>query len=122
MDSESSNKIVGYTLLALGLIIIIFSGFKVYRVFTGAENPYQIFSLSGISVDLGKAIGQTSDANLTQELLNSDVLNKPLNYAFYIMLMGFISSVGFKIASLGVQLARTLKVTLKEKVSQNPVV
>lgn len=118
MESESSNKIVGYTLLAFGLIIILFSGFKVYRVFTGAENPYQIFSLAGISVDLGKAIGQTGDAKLTQELLNSDALNKPLNYAFYIMLMGFVSSIGFKIASLGVQLARTLKVSVKEKVIQ----
>ncbi|KKQ26318.1 MAG: hypothetical protein US62_C0049G0002 [Candidatus Woesebacteria bacterium GW2011_GWA1_37_8] len=116
MDSENSNKLFGYLLLVVGLLVIVFCAFKVYRVFTGQEMPFNLFTLSSVSVDLGKVVGQPTSADLKQELFGADLINKPLNYGFYLMLMGFIASVGFKIASLGVQLARTIKVNVKEKI------
>ena len=118
MDSENSNKIFGYSLLIVGLLVIIFCAFKVYKVFTGAELPFNLFTLSSVSVDLGKVVGQPTNAGLTQELFSAELINKPLNYGFYLMLFGFIASTGFKIATLGVQLARTLNVSVKEKVVQ----
>lgn len=115
MESEAINKTVGYVLIFVGILIIIYSAWNVYNVFTGHGQPYDLFSLKSVSVDLGKVTGQTGNANLNQELIGSDVFNKPLNYTAYVILMGFLSTVGFRIATLGVYLARTLKVNVKQE-------
>jgi hypothetical protein len=115
-----SERIVGYLFLALGLLMIIGSAFGVYYVFTGKFQTFEVFSLPPITLDLsGLMQAENPDmalppqANLETELVKSDVLNKPLNLIAHILFMGFLMNVGFKIASLGVQLVRPIKVTVK---------
>ena len=110
-----SEKIVGYILLSLGVFAILFSVFNVYQVFTKKAQPIDLFSFESVSLDLSKLAEQAPEnADLKQELLSSDKLNKPLNIAAHLFFMGFVASTGFKVAILGVQLLRPIKVELRE--------
>ncbi len=118
------NKIVGYLLLVVGIIIIIFSSFSVYSVFTGKTQPVQLFNSEGISLDLGDLMGGQSAEQMAQlnddqkpmssELVKPELINQPLNLSAHLFLMSFLVNAGFKIASLGNQLLRPIKVKLKE--------
>lgn len=117
-----SEKFIGYLLLVLGILLIFGSLGGVYAVFTGRIQPYPIFDLPAITLDLSslmEAEGQEaqqlaeSGANLETELVKGDVLNKPLNLVAYLLFMSFLLNVGFKIATLGVQMVRPIKVTLR---------
>jgi len=110
-----SNKIIGYTLLLIGLVMIFYPVYNVYQVFKGQALPYHLFSFDPIAIDLSKFVeGAPQNANLTQELVSSDLLNKPLDLLAHVILMGFIVTAGYKIAGIGVMLVRTIKVKLKD--------
>jgi hypothetical protein len=113
MDNEITNKIIGYFLLAIGISIILFSAYKIYLTFTGTSLPPNIFNFEPITISLPDSSKQLG--NLKQEILSKDAINKPLDYGFYLMLMGFLSSTGFRVASLGIQLVRTIKVNVREQ-------
>lgn len=112
-----TEKILGYALLTIGILIILFSAYSAYRVFTKQQEPIQLFNFNAISLDIGKLIAPTltSSPDLSQELVSPEMINGPLNLSAHLLLMGFISSIGFKIASLGVMLIRPIVVKLKEK-------
>jgi len=123
-----SERVTGYSLLFLGLLIIFYSAFSVFNVFNKKANPIDIFNLEGISLDLANFVGSDlspeeksaideGKINTKAELISPDVLNSPLNYTFHLLFMGFIASVGFKIASLGVMLVRPIKIKLKDEKS-----
>ena len=119
-----SEKFIGYLLLFLGILVILGSALGVYFVFSGRYDTYQIFNLPAITLDLsGLMQAENPDtvlppqANLETELIKSDVLNKPLNLMAHLLFMVFIMNVGFKIATLGVQLLRPIKVTLRSEKS-----
>lgn len=117
-----SEKILGYILIAIGLVIILYSAFSVFSVFTAKSAPFELFKLAGISLDFGSLVGeslppetrgQIGEPNLKSELVDSDFINTPLNIFAHLMLMGFLASIGFKIASLGVMMVRPIKVKLR---------
>ncbi len=119
-----SEKVTGYLLLVLGILLIFGSLVGIYFVFTGKTQPYPVFNLPAITLDLsglmeaeGQEAKQLSDsgASLQTELVKGDVLNKPLNLAAYLLFMSFILNVGFKIGSLGAQLVRPIKVSLRSE-------
>jgi hypothetical protein len=117
-----ANKIIGYILLLIGLVMIFYPVYNVYQVFKGQTLPYHLFSFKPISIDLSNFVeGAPQNANLNQELVASDLLNKPLDLLAHVILMGFIASAGFKVASLGVMMARTIKVKIKEEESGKPM-
>lgn len=117
-----SEKIIGYTLLFFGVGIILYTGFNVYQVFTKQIDPINLFAFKGIGLDLSKAIeGAPPNANLTQELVAPEVLNQPMNYIAHIVLMGFVGSIGYKLASIATMLVRPIHVTLKESPSKTAV-
>ena len=114
------EKGVGYFLLLAGIILIIGGGLGVYFVFSGRMQAFDVFSLPPITLDLSglmQAEGQSADtlpqANLETELVKSDVLNQPLNLFAHILFMGFLVNIGFKISTLGVQMLRPIKVTIR---------
>ncbi len=120
-----TEKVVGYLLLVLGLVIMGYSAVSVYNVFTGSWEPVNIFSFSGISINTVDLIGgdlspaqrqelNSQMGNAQMEVISRDLLNDPLNLAAHLFLMGFVVSVGFKIGSLGTQLIRPIKVTVRE--------
>jgi hypothetical protein len=111
----SSEKIIGYILLILGVLAIIFPSYSVYQVFTNRAKPVQLFKFEGVNLDFGKLVEQPeSSKNLKQELIAPEVLNDPMNLAAHVFLMGFLASSGLKIASIGVQLLRPIKVNVKD--------
>jgi len=115
---------LGYVLIALGILVIFYSVVSVYSVFSSKSRPVELFKLAGISLDMsGMFEGslspeqqrslKDSGASFKSEIVAPEVLNQPLNFSFHLLLMGFIASAGYKLASLGVMLVRPIKVKLK---------
>jgi hypothetical protein len=130
-----TDKVTGYLLVVIGLIIILFSGFSVYQVFTAKEKPVDLFHFDGISLNLssllgsGEGLSSEQQAALEkqksqikpQEIVSAQLLNESSNLAAHIFLMGFIASIGYKVASLGVQFVRPIIVKVRES-KETPLV
>jgi len=101
------EKIVGYILLAIGIAMIFFSVYEMVRVFTGASPPPNLFNFSDISIQMPEQAEETL-------LVSGEELNKLAAMVFWYMLMFFIMWSGGKIASLGVNMIREIKVEVKE--------
>lgn len=121
------EKIVGYLLIGVGLIAMVVASLSVYSVFTKKSAPVKLFNFSGISLDTSQflpqdlpeggseLLAQQSAQMPKAELLPADVLNDSSNIFAHLFLMGFIVSVGYKVASLGTMLARPINVKLRAK-------
>lgn len=123
-----SERIVGYSLLVVGILTILISGLSVYQVFTKKSEPVQLFNFPAVSLNLGSLLG--SGEGLTgeqqaalqrqksqikpQEIVSANLLNDTSNLAAHMFLMGFLATIGYKISSLGIQLLRPINVRLKE--------
>lgn len=103
------KKIIGYLLLGLGLLLIIFSLYNVYSVFSGRFPPIKLFNQTGISVDLAEILGSEMISDTRLDLLSAATINGIFNYSFHLLFMSFISITGFRIASLGGQLLRSVE-------------
>lgn len=122
------DKFIGYLLLFIGIIIIISSAFNTYQVFTKKTAPIQLFSFNGISLnpsqlfpnlptssENSQLLKQKSTSENKVEIISSDMVNFSSNIFAHLMLMGFLATIGFKIASLGIMLIRPVVVHLKAK-------
>ncbi len=122
-----TEKIIGYLLLSAGLLVMVFSSVNLLLVFAGKAEPVQLFHFNSVSLDLGQMLSaqlpaaarsgiQTTTA--PAELIPADMINQISNVTIHLFLMGFLVSVGQKIASLGVELLRpvTIKVKGKEEI------
>jgi hypothetical protein len=113
-----SEKAVGYSLLTIGLLVIAFAAFSVYQVFTKQASPVQLFSFNNISIDVGQMLGGgviPQGATKPTEILSANMINDTSNVFAHLFLMGFVASIGQKIANIGVNLVRTIKVEIKTK-------
>jgi len=120
-----TEKVVGYILICVGVGIILFSGLSVYQVFTKRAEPVLLFSFPALSIDMSKMLSgalpkEIRDTGYTlppskQEILSADMVNQPTNLLFHTVLMGFMVTVGFKIASIGTMMVRTIVVKVKEE-------
>lgn len=95
-----NGRTVGYVLLAVGVVVIFFAVFEMIFVFTGVNAPPKLFSFSDIS----------TNGSL---LISGQDMNKAAGMVFWFVLMTFIMWAGGKIASLGVNLLREIKVEIK---------
>lgn len=123
-----SEKTIGYSLLGVGVFIMIVAFVYVLLVFTGNRNPVPLFNIPAPTLDMGMFLPDTSNlGNLTlpkteMEIIPTDQFNKLLNLSVTFFLMGFVMTFGYKIASLGVMFLRPVKVTLREeKLPQPPI-
>lgn len=118
-----TEKIIGYILIFFGIIIIAYAGISTYLVFTKQMEPIKLFSFAGVSIDPTQYIQNSTNSlpkglstrNTKMELISSDMINTTSNIFAYIFLMGFLVTVGFKIASIGAMLVRPIVVHLKSK-------
>lgn len=120
-----SEKVTGYLLLFVGIVVIIFSAFSVYSVFTKRSKPIELFSFSGISLDPSSLLPSDLPLEARQlmqqqntkkvEMFPAEMINGPINTYAHLFLMGFIASIGFKLAQLGTLLVRPIVVHLKAK-------
>ena len=106
------NKIIGYCLLSIGLIIISWTLFASYKIFTGESKAPEVFSVPLV----GKAspsITNSQDPQKIMEniiknqigsLLSPDLLPKTMNLISWSILVGILVLGGGQIASLGIKL------------------
>ena len=95
-----NGRTVGYVLLAIGIIMIFLAISEMILVFTGSNAPPKLFNFSNISTN-GTLLISGQNANTASDDL-----------AWFI-LMAFIMWGGGKVASLGVNLLREIKVEIK---------
>lgn len=124
-----SEKVVGYSLLTIGIIIILFSVFNVYQVFTKQIKPVEFFNIPAPQIDITQLISGSLPKDLTnifesgetkkQEVISAAAVNDPLNLTAHLFLMGFVAGAGYKLGSLGVMLVRPIVVKVKEAQPKN---
>lgn len=122
-----TEKVTGYILICAGLIVMIVASLSVYSVFTKKSSPVSLFNFGPIALDAsqlipqdipegaGEIVNQQSAQLPKAELVPANVLNDSANIFAHLFLMGFIVSVGFKVASLGAMLVRPVNVKLRAK-------
>jgi len=124
-----TEKVVGYLLVFVGVLVMVAAMFNIYSIFVLKERPINLISMPAISLDMSNMVGAEvspeqleslkSQGKLTTELMSGEALNQPLNLAAHLFLVGFFLNSGFKLASLGVQFVRPIKVKLRESVVVN---
>ena len=120
-----SERITGYILLIAGILTMIFSFFQIIQVLTGNAKPLRIFSQNTINTekvlpDTSTFLDQlqlgTSELKLPEmQIIDPEVVNSFLNMLFYYLIMQFLLSFGYKIATLGTQMLRPIHVTMKNR-------
>ncbi len=118
------EKVIGYSLVGVGLIIMIFCVINVVMVFTNKAEPFPVFNTSenkSSAFNINDIASQINSGNpnaLNQALPKFDilppgVLDKTLNFSTHFFLMSFVLGFGYKIASLGMQFVRPINVKLR---------
>ena len=103
------EKVVGYILLAVGVVMIFASVYLMFNVFTGGSDAPSLFNFSDVSFPIIQP-GGTSE---TVEIISGQEMNRMADMGFWYILMFFIAYAGGKVASLGVNLIREIKVEMK---------
>lgn len=117
----SGEKIAGYVLLVVGVVIILGGAFSVYQIFVGHATPVKIFHFPSVSIDLTSSLLATLPAQARSaaptvaptEIMSGETISATANLVGHLLLMGFMLNVGYKLASLGVQLLRPIVVQAK---------
>jgi hypothetical protein len=107
---KADSKMVGWVLLVVGLILIVFAVYFMFRVFTGATAPPAIFNMKSITMPTGEG---TSANNV--ELVPGGAVSLVINMLIWAVLMYFVASAGSRIGGLGVKLIRDIKVEVKRE-------
>ncbi|MBO3804160.1 MAG: hypothetical protein JTT11_09910 [Candidatus Brockarchaeota archaeon] len=105
------DKVLGYSLLAAGLAMIMLSVYFMYAVFTGSMLPPPIFRMASINFPMPVGEGERVEV----ELVQGDQVSRVVNTVLWSFLMFFVASAGSKIGGLGVKLAREIKVEVKRE-------
>jgi hypothetical protein len=120
------DKSLGYGLLVIGILIMIFGMIQIALLVTTVIKPYPTFRFTEIFKNtntpqvqelLNKVQGTSGAEAAAQSAaisaLNPDVANVVLNFAVYFFFMSFIATIGYRISTLGVKMIRpaVLKMT-----------
>ena len=117
----SSERIVGYVLISLGIMTMVFAAIQIITVYTNKATPIEFFTSKPIIAqqvesdgtdNMLAGLGGGSSLPIPQ-LIDPALLNNVLNMAIYFLIMNFLLGLGFKIANLGVQLVRPIKVEVR---------
>jgi len=99
-----SEKIIGYVLLVLGVIIIAVSGFKIYNVLVQKAAPTHFISYQKIT---GPQETKSNQPNIAEAFgINPVSVDYLINLSIYLLLFGFLAKTGWHLGSLGVMLLR----------------
>lgn len=119
------DKLIGYLLLIGGLFMILLGLFLVFNTLTGKFKPPQVskYELPQIELALPAASIQVPEgtqlpegfrmpttASSTKLQIPNEIINDLIGISFYYLLMMFLASSGYKIASIGVKMIKDIKV------------
>jgi hypothetical protein len=116
-----TEKVLGYILITFGIITIIYSGFSVYQVFTKQAQPVALFAFPGLSLDPAMLMSAAQpgvklpSTGQKMEIVPAQIVNSTSNLLAHLLLMGFMAGIGVKIAGIGVNLVRPIKVNLNQE-------
>lgn len=120
----TSCKTVGYTLLGIGLLMIVTSVFMVIGVLSGYSKPPQVLNVEAPSIQLPNAASTVeipqqlkaqgfslaqNNAPASQKIISDELFNFYVNVGLFYLLMMFIASSGSKIATIGTHLIQEIK-------------
>lgn len=104
------NKTIGYTLLVLGLVLIIWTLWQTFNIFTDKASAPLIFKTqteqqlsAGNSTDLQTQINQAIQKQFNQILLPATIA-KILNLMAWTLLAWILIAVGGVVSRIGVKL------------------
>ena len=119
-----SEKILGYVLLAVGILIIIAAAANVLFVFRGSR-PVQFLNESASLAEF--SINMPTDEEVPVGAIpvtigNNNQITRIINLVMHVIFAGLFVSVGFRIAMIGANLVRPIVVkSSSEKIlSKNP--
>ena len=113
------NKIIGYVLLSIGLLLISFITFQSYQIFTGNATAPYIFkiqtdkstdstSYSGV-IDLQKQIEKQVSESVRDQILAilpSENISKMLNLMSWFLFALIVIISGTHISSIGIKMIK----------------
>jgi len=102
-----TNKIIGYVLLAVGILLIIIPLWQTYNIFTGKTTPAQVFAKPAtlkVNENVGAMDVQGQMQNALIKVLPVEAINNTLNLTTWLVLMWILMFGGGKIAEIGVKL------------------
>ncbi len=101
------NKMIGYILLAVGVLLIAVPLFQTYQIFTGHALPPQVFNVPALVSQDPNA----SQFDLQKQLQNAliailpiSLLTNVLNLSSWLMLMVILMFGGKHLADIGIKL------------------
>lgn len=111
-----TEKVIGYTLLIVGIVLIVISALSVYLVFTNNAQPYTFMPPGPVVFDLQLPADKNSSSMVHVPVDLSKIMPiAPLTNIFlHLVLMGFIASAGARLAGIGVNLVRPIVIKAKE--------
>ncbi len=129
-EPPKSNKVMGWVLIAIGIIIIIGTAVAAISVFTGKASPPKVMSVtaptislpnaadaidtSALPPEIAKSLKQTQNSQQNSfKIFSDEDISKLINIGIFYLLVMFLSTTGLKIASIGTQLTRDIKVSVK---------
>lgn len=108
---RDTEKIIGYSLLAAGLILITSAIIMTANVFTGKSLPPQISKIEYIN--LSTPVNITGNAKTSNIQFRIDrQINKIFDTVIWYLFMIFVVLSGSKIAGLGIQFLREIKINV----------
>jgi hypothetical protein len=70
-------------------------------------------STTNLPPEIVKALKLEAQKSQKMEIISAEMINTPLNFYAHLFFMGFLATIGYKIASLGVMLVRPLIVKVR---------
>lgn len=104
-----TNKIIGYFLLLVGILLITIPLWHTYNIFTGKVSPAQVF-IKPVSLTVNNQVGPYDIPGQIQNALIKvipiDFINSTLNLGSWLVLLWVLIYGGGKIAEIGVKLIK----------------
>jgi len=116
------NKTIGWILFLLGLMIIFYSLYFSYNIFTAKKTAPEIFKIKEVSIQPAQSVKQTKNQDIQAQMekmisqqigeqlkamLPADFLPKLLNLISWSIFAGILILAGSHISSLGIKLIKT---------------
>ena len=106
-----NEKLWGYSLLVIGLIIIVVSLFSAWNVFSGVNDPPSIFQTKSLTI----SVPIVPNEPVKDIVVNLDKgIQNVVNMLLWYICMLFVLAVGGKLAGLGIQFLREIKIEVKQ--------
>ena len=104
-----ANKILGYVLLLIGLLLIILPLWQTYNIFTGKAVASQVFirpTVLKVNQNVGVLDIQGQIQNALIRVIPIDFVDNTLNLVTWLALMWILIYGGGKIADIGVKMLK----------------